>query len=87
MEIKVCPFCGAQPIFPEAKDTFGTCYEAGCEDCGMAYISTQIIDHFDHPRGHVHDSWNDKTCRYGLHYIEVVRQHSIDAWNSRVEGE
>jgi hypothetical protein len=79
-----CPFCGAAPIFPDAKDVFGTCYDAGCEDCGIPELSIQIIDCFDHPRGHVHESWNNKTFQYGVEYIEVARQYAIEQWNSRV---
>lgn len=81
--LKPCPFCGSEPVFPETKDVFGTCYDAGCEDCGMATLSIQIIDCFDHPRKHVHDSWNKETMQYGLEYIEVVRQEAISRWNSR----
>jgi len=78
-----CPFCGTSPVFPDAKDVYGTCYDAGCEECGIATISLQIIDCFDHPRSHVHDSWNKDTFQYGLEYIEVARQEAISMWNTR----
>jgi hypothetical protein len=81
--IKPCPFCGAAPVFPDAKDVLGTCYEAGCEECGVPSLSIQIIDCFDHPRDHVHESWNNETMKYGLKYIEVARQEAIDLWNTR----
>jgi len=83
LTLKPCPFCGAAPVFPDAKDVYGTCYDAGCEECGIATISLQIIDCFDHPRSHVHDSWDKDKIQYGLEYIEVARQEAIEAWNKR----
>lgn len=84
MNIKPCPFCGSKPDFPEAKDVFGTCYDFGCDNCGMALSSIQIIDCFDHPREHVHDSWNEEKLQYGIEYIEVARNNAIEMWNQRV---
>ena len=81
--IKPCPFCGSIPVFPEAKDVYGTCYDAGCEDCGVATISLQIIDCFDRPRDHVHDAWNEKESKYANKYIEVARQEAVAMWNKR----
>ena len=79
-----CPFCGSIPKFPEPKSVFGTCYDAGCEDCGIATISIQIIDCFDFPeRRKVHDSWNPKTYQYGEEYITVAMNEAIDLWNTR----
>lgn len=78
-----CPFCGNTPIFPDAKDVFGTCYEAGCEECGIPSVSIQIIDCFDYPRDHVHDSWDNETMQYGLEYIDVARREAIERWNTR----
>jgi hypothetical protein len=78
-----CPFCGNTPIFTDAKDVFGTCYEAGCEECGIPSISIQIIDCFDRPRDDVHDSWDNETMQYGLEYIEVAREEAIERWNTR----
>ena len=82
-ELKVCPFCGAKPVFPDAKDVYGTCYDFGCEECGIPESSIQIIDCFDHPRGHVHDSWDNDTLQYGIKFIEVARQEAIIMWNNR----
>jgi len=79
----LCPFCGSAPVFPESKDVYGTCYDAGCDECGIATISIQIIDCFDHPRGHVHNSWDEKEIQYGIEYIEVVRTEAINRWNRR----
>ena len=84
-QLKPCPFCGAAPAFPDAKDVLGTCYDAGCEECGIASISIQIIDCFDHPRDYVHDSWDQDRLQYGVKYIEVARQEAITAWNQRHE--
>jgi hypothetical protein len=78
-----CPFCGSEPVFPESKDTYGTCYEAGCEDCGLPTLSIQIIDCFDYPRDHVHYSWNESEIQYGIEYIEVARSEAIERWNKR----
>jgi len=79
-----CPFCGNTPIFPKAKDVFGTYYEAGCEKCGIASISIQISDFFDDYKiDSVHDSWDNKAMQYGLEYIDEVRQESIELWNTR----
>jgi hypothetical protein len=78
-----CPFCGGEPVFPESKDTYGTCYEAGCEDCGLPALSIQIIDCFDYPRDHVHDSWSESEIQYGIEYIEVARNEAIERWNKR----
>ena len=80
----LCPFCGSEPNFPDSKDVYGTCYDAGCEDCGVAYISLQIIDCFDSPRDHVHDAWDDKESKYSDEVIEVARQQAMRLWNSRV---
>ncbi len=82
--IMPCPFCGNAPVFPDAKDVTGTCYEAGCEECGIASILIQIIECFDYPRDQVQDSWNNETMRYGLEYIEVARSEAIERWNTRV---
>ena len=81
--MKGCPFCNMPPDFPEAKDTFGTFYEAGCVECGLATISIQIIDCFERPRDKVHESWNEETLQYGIEYIEVARKTAIDLWESR----
>ncbi len=81
--IKPCPFCGSIPVFPEAKDVYGICYDAGCEDCGVATISLQIIDCFDRPRDHVHDSWDEKEVKYADEYIEVAKREAESLWNRR----
>jgi len=78
-----CPFCGTIPDFSNSKDTYGTCYDGGCGGCGIATISIQIIDCFEHPRKHVHESWNDTISQYGIKYIEVARQQAIEQWNTR----
>ena len=82
-ELLPCPFCGDKPVFPEAKDVFGTCYDCGCDDCGLATMSIQIIDCFDHPRDHVHDSWSEHNIQYGIEFIEVVRNEALAVWNTR----
>ncbi len=82
-ELEPCPFCGTAPIFPESKDVLGTCYDAGCEGCGIPTISIQIIDCFGHPRSHVHDSWDEGKLQYEIKYIEVARQEAIKAWSNR----
>lgn len=82
-ELKPCPFCGAKPDFPEAKDVYGTCYDFGCRNCGMVDLSWQIIDCFEHPRDEVHESWDDEKIQYGYQYIEEVRSQAIAAWNQR----
>ena len=86
-EIKPCPFCGSKPEFPESKDVYGTCYDAGCNDCCLATISIQIIDCFDYPRDDVHDSWNPDTYQYGVDYIDMVRDGAIEQWNTRTTPE
>ena len=50
VDLLKCPFCGEEPEFPSAEDTYGTCYECGCDNCGIANISLHIIDCFDYPR-------------------------------------
>lgn len=82
-ELKPCPFCGTKPMFPMSEDVYGTCYDAGCDVCGIPYISMQIIDCFPHPRGHVHDSWDNEKLQYGKEYIEVARKEAINLWNKR----
>lgn len=83
-ELLICPFCGSAPVFPDAKDVLGTCYEAGCEDCGMARADLQIIDCFDYPeRSPVNESWDNNPPRYGLEYVEIARQEAINRWNER----
>jgi len=84
-DLKRCPFCGSKPVFPESKEVYGTCYEAGCEDCGLPTLSIQIIDCFEHPRGYVHDSWDDKESQYGVEFIEVARKEAIEDWNKRIK--
>lgn len=83
LKLARCPFCGSDPEFPESKDVLGTCYDAGCVDCGIATISIQIIDCFDRPRDHVHDSWDDIKLQYGIGYIEIARAEAINRWNER----
>lgn len=88
MDIKCCPFCGSQPVFPEVKDVYGTCYEAGCEDCGIATMSIQIIDCFDYEdsptRAEAHASYCEKTIQYGFPYIGIARDMAINNWNKRI---
>jgi hypothetical protein len=84
-ELKPCPFCGEAPVFPKAAETFGSWYECGCESCGLASAGVQIIDCFDHPRDHVHASWNNETHQYGVEFIDVARNQAIAAWNARAE--
>lgn len=88
MSILNCPFCGSTPVFPEAKDVLGTCYDAGCEDCGVPTISMQIIDCFEFDdakpnRDDAHNSWNQAECKYGKDIIEVARRQAIEDWNTR----
>lgn len=83
-ELKPCPFCGSSPDFPKAKYVFGTCYCAGCDECGIATVSIQIIDCFDYPRGDVHNSWDENTKQYGIHYILVARAVAVEKWNNRI---
>ena len=82
-----CPFCGAEPVFPEAKDVRGTCYDAGCEDCAIATISIQIIDCFDYGespnREDVNNSWDDENIKYGDKFIAAARNEAIERWNTR----
>lgn len=82
-ELKPCPFCGNTPVFPSAEDTYGTCYDAGGEDCGIATLSIQIIDCFDYPRDHIRDSWDTEKIQYRVEYIRVARQEAINDWNKR----
>ena len=82
-KFKKCPFCGEDPVFPKAKDVYGTCYDGGCESCGIPEISIQIIDCFDHPREHVHKSWDDEKHQYSIEYIEVARIIVINLWEQR----
>ena len=82
-EILNCPFCGEEPEFPDASEVYGTCYDAGCDNCGIPSISLQIIDCFDHPRDHVHAAWDENIMQYDIKHIEVARQEAIRAWNTR----
>lgn len=87
-EILLCPFCGKAPVFPESKDVFGTCYDAGCNECGIATISMQIIDCFDYGEGHpnredAHNSWDQDNIKYSEEIIEVARSEAISDWNHR----
>lgn len=81
-----CPFCGKAPVFPAAKDVYGTCYEAGCDACGIASVSLQIVDCFHCTNEHVYDSWDNEKMQYGVEYIEVARRKAIKQWNTRWEG-
>lgn len=78
-----CPFCGADPVFPDARDVYGTCYSGGCEECGFAVIDLQIVDCFDHPRDHVYASWDADRMQYAVEFIEVARQQAIGLWQTR----
>jgi len=85
--LKPCPFCGAAPTFPEIKDAYGTQYEGGCEECGIATVSIQIIDCFDYEenptRIDAHDSWNSQESRFGDYFISIARNLAISEWNIR----
>lgn len=87
IKLKPCPFCGSKPIFPEVKDAYGTWYEAGCEECGIATMSIQIIDYFDYEesptRAEAHASYCEKEMQYGFHYIGIARDAAIAEWNKR----
>ena len=77
-----CPFCGSDPTFPAEDEVFGTCYESGCEDCGIARIDFQIIDMVD-DRNRAHESYDAVNHKYGTDYIREVRNKAIEMWNSR----
>lgn len=77
-----CPFCGSAPKFPADDEVFGTCYEAGCEDCGIARIDCQITDMVDDRSG-AHASYDNVTHKYGLAYIREVRGKAMRLWNAR----
>ena len=83
----MCPFCGSKPEFPDAKDVYGTCYDAGCTECGIATISIQIIDCFDFDsspsREDAHNSWDNVNMRYSIEFIEVARNQAIQMWGTR----
>tara|TARA_R110000737_G_scaffold271423_1_gene278484 strand:- start:592 stop:1017 length:426 start_codon:yes stop_codon:yes gene_type:complete len=87
IKLRPCPFCGSAPVFPLAKDVYGTCFEAGCEDCGIATLSIQIIDCFDYEesptRENAHASYCEKDMQYGHNYIGIVRDIAIAEWNKR----
>lgn len=82
-----CPFCGSRPEFPDVSEVFGTCYDAGCNACGVATISLQIIDCFDHGespnREDAHNSWDENNIKYGDSFIKVARDEAIKQWNTR----
>lgn len=85
MELIPCPFCGSTPIFPDPTEVFGTCYDAGCEECGIASVSLQITDYFDYPKNDVYNSWDKKSLQYGIKYIEKVKNIAVNMWNKRVK--
>lgn len=82
-----CPFCGTEPEFPNVDEVYGTCYDAGCNDCWVATISIQIIDCFDYGespnRDDAHDSWDKEASKYGDEFIEVARTEAAKRWNTR----
>jgi hypothetical protein len=82
--IKPCPFCGAKPNFPEVGEVFGTCYDAGCENCGLASLSFQISDSMT-----IEERLSDPFTNYKYQdeYIERVRNEAIEAWNTRAAQE
>lgn len=84
-ELKPCPFCGSEPSFPAT--VFGTYYEAGCSECGVASISLQIVDCFEHRgspnRDDLHNSWDADELKYGDEFIAVARNEAITRWNTR----
>ena len=86
-DLMSCPFCGSPPVFPESKEVYGTCYDAGCEDCGLPTISIQIIDCFDYGespnRQDVHNSWDEVNSQYGVQYVDVARNEAVNMWNRR----
>ena len=88
-DLLCCPFCGSEPIFPAAKDVLGTYYEAGCNDCGLAAISIQIIDCFNHTesptREDARDSWDQENIKYGDYFINIAINEAIKRWNARTK--
>ena len=86
MDIKTCPFCGSIPNFPLANSVRGTTYDAGCEECGIAAISIQIIDCVDYSQRHDVDiSWDNASMKYADKYYEIARNYAIERWNTRSE--
>lgn len=82
-----CPFCGSDPVFPAVDEVVGTCYYAGCEDCGIVTFDLQIIDFFEWnsapSRAAAHESWDKEKVRYGDEFIKIVRDWAILKWNTR----
>ena len=82
-----CPFCGSEPEFPDVEEVYGTCYDAGCNDCGVATISIQIIDCFDcgesPNREDAYNSWDEDRIKYGDSFIRVAIGEAIKRWNTR----
>lgn len=78
-----CPFCGSVPNFPEVGEVYGTFYDAGCEDCGVANISLQISDCFERPRDNVYAAWDENEMKYSDDIIKVARDTAIEMWNTR----
>ena len=83
-----CPFCGSKPNFPEAKDVLGTCYEAGCNGCGLPTFSIQIIDCFSYNCGSpnredANNSWDEENIKYGNDFINIARNEAIKVGKTR----
>jgi uncharacterized phage protein (TIGR01671 family) len=85
IDILSCPFCNSMPDFPDAKDVYGTCYDAGCVMCGIATLSIQIIDMFEtqEQRNLAHNLFDNDTHQYHVDHIEVARKYAMKEWNKR----
>lgn len=79
-EIKPCPFCG---VIPQLQECYGTCYEFGCEECGLAWLEIQISDYMTIEERMGCSLTEENDHRYPQEYIDRIQKIAIERWNTR----
>jgi len=79
-DLKPCPFCGVVPTLNSHEECYGTCYELGCDECGIPQISIQMQDLMTIEE-RLADGFKD--YQFGIEYIKRAEAKAVERWNTR----